>query len=68
MLQEQSWPADVRWMLADFQMSDEGAQRAYWTPRFFVAQDQKIVLTATGLDGWKTKIWPKILEVTGSSA
>jgi hypothetical protein len=27
MLQEESWPADIRWILTDFQMSDEGAQR-----------------------------------------
>lgn len=68
MLQEQSWPADVRWMLTDFLMSDEGAQRGLWTPRFFVAQDQKILLTATGLDGWKSKIWPQILDVAGTPA
>ena len=68
MLQEQSWPEDARWILTDFQMSDEGAQRGYWTPRFFLAQDQKIVLTTTGLDGWKKKMWPRILEVTGTAA
>lgn len=68
MLKEESWPADIRWLLTDFQMSDEGAQRAYWTPRFILAQDQKIVLSVTGLDGWNKQMWPKILEVTGTAA
>lgn len=68
MMVEDSWPVDLRWMLTDFQMSDEGAQRALWTPRFFLAQDNKIVLTVTGNDGWKQKMWPKLLEVTGTAA
>jgi len=67
MLLEESWPADVRWILTDFQMSDEGAQRGYWTPRFFLAQDRKILLTVTGLEGWKKQMWPRILEVTGTA-
>jgi hypothetical protein len=68
MLQEDSWPADVRWILTDFLMSDEGAQRGYWTPRFILAQNQKIVFTATGLDGWKDKMWPRIAAITGTAA
>jgi hypothetical protein len=68
MLQEDSWPADIRWLLTDFLMSDEGAQRGYWTPRFILAQDNKIVLSVTGLEGWKDKMWPKILAVTGTTA
>jgi hypothetical protein len=67
-LKEQFWPADARWILTDFQMSDEGAQRGNVTPRFILAQDHKIIFTATGNDGWKTKMWPKILEVTGTQA
>lgn len=49
-------------------MSDEGAQRRNWTPRFILAQDGKIIFTATGNDGWKTKMWPKIVEVTETKA
>lgn len=49
-------------------MSDEGAQRGNVTPRFILAQDQKIVFTATGNAGWRDKMWPKILEVTGTAA
>ncbi len=67
-LKEESWPADVRYILTDFLMSDEGAQRGNWTPRFILVQDKKIIFTTTGNDGWKQKMWPKILEVTGIAA
>jgi hypothetical protein len=58
----------VRWILIEFQMSEEGAQRGNRTPRFILAQDKQIIFTCTSNDGWKTKMWPKILEVTGSKA
>jgi hypothetical protein len=49
-------------------MSDEGAQRGYYTPRFILAQNQKIVFTTTGNAGWTEMMWPKILEITGTAA
>ncbi|SJZ31719.1 hypothetical protein SAMN02745126_00245 [Enhydrobacter aerosaccus] len=49
-------------------MSDEGAQRGYWTPRFILAQHSRIIFTTTGVDGWRKQMWPKILEVTGTAA
>ncbi len=67
-LKEEFWPQDARWILTDFLMSDEGAQRGNATPRFILAQDSKIVFTTTGNAGWKEKMWPKILEVTGTTA
>jgi len=39
MLKEENWPAGIRWILTDFQMSDEGAQRGGITPRFILAQN-----------------------------
>ena len=66
MMHEDSWPADLRWMLTDFQMSDEGAQRALWTPRFFLAEDKKIVLTVTGQDAWNKKMLPAIHQAAGT--
>ncbi|MCW5748170.1 MAG: hypothetical protein KIT36_18430 [Alphaproteobacteria bacterium] len=48
-------------------MSDEGAQRGNITPRFIIARDQKILLTATGNGGWKDKAWPRIQELTGTA-
>jgi hypothetical protein len=68
MMQEDSWPTDLRWMLTDFQMSDEGAQRALWTPRFFLAENKKIVLTVTGNDAWNTKMLPAIHQAAGTQA
>jgi hypothetical protein len=67
-LKEESWPDDARWVLTEFHMSDEGAQRGNATPRFILAQDKKIVFTTTGNAGWKEKMWPKIAEVTGTKA
>ena len=67
-LKEESWPPEARWILTEFLMSDEGAQRGNYTPRFILAQNQKIIFTTTGNAGWKEKMWPKILEVTGTAA
>ena len=67
-LKEEHWPADARWVLTEFQMSDEGAQRGNRTPRFILAQNGKIVFTTTGNAGWKDQMWPKIVEVTGTKA
>ena len=67
-LKEEHWPADARWVLTEFLMSDEGAQRGNATPRFILAQDKKMIFTATGNAGWKDKMWPKIVEVTGTKA
>jgi len=67
-LKEESWPEAARWVLTEFLMSDEGAQRGNATPRFILAQDKKIVFTATGNAGWKEKMWPKVLETTGTAA
>lgn len=49
-------------------MSDEGAQHGNWTPRFILAQNDRIAFTITGNAGWKQKMWPKIMEMTGTSA
>ncbi len=49
-------------------MSDEGAQHGSWTPRFILAQSNRIVFATTGNAGWKQKMWPKIAEVTGTAA
>ena len=67
-LKEEHWPADARWVLTEFLMSDEGAQRGNQTPRFILGQDGRIIFTATGNDGWRTRMWPKIVEVTGTGA
>jgi hypothetical protein len=67
-MNDESWPADAKWVMAAFLASDEGTARPDATPRFILAQDGKIILAVTGNAGWKEKMWPKIQEVTGTSA
>jgi hypothetical protein len=67
-LKEESWPTDARWILAAFLASDEGIQNPRATPRFILAQDGKIVFTTTGNAGWKDKMWPRVLQMTGTAA
>ncbi len=67
-MKQESWPADARWVMAAFLASDEGKSRPDATPRFILARDDKVILAVTGNAGWKEKMWPKILEVTGTSA
>jgi hypothetical protein len=67
-LKEEHWPKEAHWVLTEFLMSEEAAQRGSATPRFIIARDQKILLTATGNAGWREKIWPRIAELTGTSA
>jgi hypothetical protein len=62
-LNEEYWPKSAIWILTEFLMSDEGAQRGQVTPRFIVAHEQVIVLTATGNAGWKDKILPKLEDM-----
>ncbi|MBS0525633.1 MAG: hypothetical protein JSS04_18535 [Proteobacteria bacterium] len=65
-LKEEHWPVDARWILTEFLMSDEGAQRGNETPRFILGQDRKIIFTTTGNAGWQEEMWPRIEEVTGT--
>ena len=67
-LKEENWPADSRWVRTAFLDSDEGKSRPDATPRFILAQDGKVILAVTGNAGWKDKMWPKIVEVTGTKA
>jgi hypothetical protein len=53
---------------AVFLESEEGKARPDATPRFILAQDNKIILAVTGNAGWKDKMWPKIVEVTDTKA
>jgi hypothetical protein len=67
-LKDEAWPADARWVREAFLASEEGKARPDATPRFILAQDNKVILAAAGNAGWKDKMWPKILEVTGTTA
>jgi hypothetical protein len=67
-LKDESWPADALWVREAFLASEEGKARPNGTPRFILAQDRQVILAVTGNAGWKDKMWPKILEVTGTKA
>lgn len=66
LLQQSSWPADLRWLLDVFLMSQEGVQDGYDTPRFFLLQDNSISFTSTGVNGWREFMWPTILDMTNT--
>jgi hypothetical protein len=38
------------------------------TPRFILAQDGNVILAVAGNADWQDQMWPKILEVTGTTA
>ena len=67
-LKDEAWGADARWVRDAFLATEEGKARPDATPRFILAQDNKVILAVTGNGGWKDKMWPKLLEVTGTSA
>jgi hypothetical protein len=67
-LKDEAWQADARWVREAFLATEEGKARPDATPRFILAQDNKVILAVTGNGGWKDKMWPKLLEVTGTSA
>jgi hypothetical protein len=67
-LKDESWPKDSLWVRTAFLASDEGKARPEATPSFILAQDGKVILAVTGNAGWKDKMWPKIVEVTGTKA
>jgi hypothetical protein len=67
-LKDEAWQADARWVRDAFLATEEGKARPDATPRFILAQDNKVILAVTGNGGWKDKMWPKLLEVTGTSA
>ena len=67
-LKDEAWPADARWVREAFLASDEGKAKPDATPRFILAQDNKVILAVTGNAGWKDQMWPKIAEITGTKA
>ena len=66
-LKDEAWQADARWVREAFLATEEGKARPDATPRFILAQDNKVILAVTGNGGWKDKMWPKLVEVTGTS-
>ena len=68
MVNEESWPANARAVRTAFLDSEEGKARPDATPRFILAKDEEVILAVTGNAGWKDKMWPRVLDATGSTA
>ena len=66
MMQPAAWPADLRWLLDTFLMSQQGAWEEYETPRFFLLQNGQVTASTAGNNGWRDFMWPTILDVTNT--
>ena len=66
MMQPAAWPADLRWLLDTFLMSQQGAWEEYETPRFFLLQNGSVTASTAGNNGWRDFMWPTILDVTNT--
>jgi len=66
MVKPSTWPADLRWLLDTFLMSQEGQWQEYETPRFFLLQGGQVTASTGGNNGWRDYMWPTILDVTNT--
>ncbi|MDP1841765.1 MAG: hypothetical protein Q8L19_24975 [Reyranella sp.] len=64
---QQTWPADLRWLLDTFLMSQVGVQEGFEVPRFFLVQNRQVTMSTAGNNAWRDAMWPTILDVTGTS-
>jgi hypothetical protein len=65
-MQPAAWPANLRWLLDTFLMSQEGTWEEYETPRFFLLQNGSVTASTAGNNGWRDFMWPTILDVTNT--
>ena len=65
-MQSSAWPANLRWLLDTFLMSQEGSWEEYETPRFFLLQNGSVTASTAGNNGWREFMWPTILDVTNT--
>ena len=65
--QQQTWPADLRWLLDTFLMSQVGVEEGFEVPRFFLVQNRQVTMSTAGNNAWRDVMWPTILDVTGTS-
>ena len=66
-LKEANWPEPARPILSEFLFTEEGKSRGSATPRFIVARNNQILVTATGNAGWRDVVWPKLQELARSA-
>ena len=63
---QQTWPADLRWLLDTFLMSQVGVQEGFEVPRFFLVQNRQVTFSTSGNSGWREVMWPTLLDVTNT--
>lgn len=61
---QQAWPADLRWLLDTFLMSQVGVQEGFEVPRFFLVQNRQVTFSTSGNNGWREVMWPTLQDVT----
>jgi hypothetical protein len=61
---QQTWPADLRWILDVFLMSQVGVQEGFEVPRFFLVQNKQVTFSTSGNSGWREVMWPTLQDVT----
>jgi hypothetical protein len=61
---QQTWPADLRWLLDTFLMSQVGVEEGFEVPRFFLVQNKQVTFATSGNDGWREVMWPTLQDVT----
>ena len=61
---QQTWPADLRWLLNTFLMSQVGVQEGFEVPRFFLVQNKQVTFSTSGNNGWREVMWPTLQDVT----
>lgn len=60
------WPEDLRWLIDAFSKTKEARTEAYSAPRFFIGQDETLVVTARGFSGWRDIIVPTLTRMVGA--
>lgn len=73
------WPEDLRWVCKAFLQDVDhltendqstigvnGLRARYVSPRFYVVQDRKLMLTSPGEAGWKHYVAPYLNRVVGT--
>lgn len=61
---QQTWPADLRWLLDTFLLSQVGVQEGFEVPRFFLVQNKQVTFSTSGNNGWREVMWPTLQDVT----
>jgi hypothetical protein len=81
LLDQETWPRDIQWIRQQFtsgwrkfvvhDQSGRGVNPAHLdhalglSPRFYVAHDQKLILSVAGYAGWQANVAPLLFSLVG---